>query len=162
MSISRCRGYISSAASCPNQVGVLHWPNLLNIPAASAVDRNFLNIYLVSLAFFGCLWAPLASLGPTLAPIWPLWDALWVLSDALGLFLGALGRLGVRWGSFSDFELAMIFLANELQAVSLRTKSNLQELICVFFALPLFKQTGFWDSARDPPSFAPGARMTGV
>ena len=88
------------------------------------------------------LWLPLGSpwapFGLPLGSLWSSWDAS---------------------GASSGFDavLGVTFRANVAQVPRLRTKTSLPELSPGFSGSG---QSGTWGAAPDPPSLAPGARMT--
>ena len=151
--------------------------------AAWAVDREFVSIYLVPLASLWCLWNAfgfpwrdfrlhLAPFGVHLAPfgihLVPFGLPLGVHLGGFGVPLGLLGPLGGSLGclgAYSRFlsKKGLQFRADGSQVRSLPSKNDLPELIPGLSGLsgsPGSGRNATWPAAPNPPSLAPGARMT--
>ena len=93
-------------------------------------------------------------------------SSLWLpLGFPRALFGRPLGSLWSSWdasGASSGFDaiLGVTFRANVAQVLRLRTKTSLPELSPGFPGFPGSSQSVTWGAAPDPPSLAPGARMT--
>ena len=123
----------------------------------------------VHLAPFGSIWLPLGSIWFTLGSIWfplgSIWLPLGVHLGAFGVPLGLLGPLGGSLGclgAYSRFlsKKGLQFRANGSQVRSLPSKIDLPELIPGSGQSRGSRRNATWPAARNPPSLAPGARMT--
>ena len=142
-----------------------------NITSAWAVDREFLNIYLVPLASLGCLWDPLgcpwAPLGCPWAPLGCPWAPLgcpwapfgcpWAPLRCPWTALGCpWGPRGAPWGQIPTN--GQILVSNTEKCVKFMKLSS-KISFCVFASgLSGFPGSAVMECYSDPPSTRAGGQ----